>query len=299
MLRRHAPRTPADDARRRAREDGDGRCHWALLATPGVYDVEAGVAARPEGLWTTDGQPLAPGDRVLVWKALDRGWPPLRGVVALGEVLDRPTVRPDPSPFWADPTRGAEPRERATVRYDVPPGLPLWIGRDDRQDAVLRALTVSRGQGRTVFHVTPEQWRAVADLAGWQGRLLADDARMVAEDVPPAFDASVAWAVAVASVRGFYASLGHAVTRDPDDPRRLLAQGPAGPARRVVVRVAPRAGDWRRAVAADLPHRPAAGATALFVVADDGSGRLLFAMDPWDGRLPDPGGGVEDGPDAP
>ena len=234
MLRRHAPRTPADDARRRAREDGDGRCHWALLATPGVYDVEAGVAARPEGLWTTDGQPLAPGDRVLVWKALDRGWPPLRGVVALGEVLDRPTVRPDPSPFWADPTRGAEPRERATVRYDVPPGLPLWLGKDDRQDAVLRDLTVSRGQGRTVFHVTPEQWRAVADLAGWQGRLLADDPRMVAEDVPPAFGASVAWAVAVASVRGFYASLGHAVTRDPDDPRRLLAQGPAGPARRVV-----------------------------------------------------------------
>ena len=59
------------------------------------------------------------------------------------------------------------------------------------------------------------------------------------------------------------------------------------------------AGDWRRAVAADLPGRPAADATALFVVADDGSGRLLFAMDPWDGRLPDPGGGVEDGPDAP
>lgn len=269
------------------------------MASPDVYDVEADVGSRPAGLWTTDGQPLAPGDRVLVWKARGRGWPPLRGVVALGEVLDWPAERPDPSPFWVDPTRGAMPRERATVRYDVPGGLPLWLGKDDRQDEILRDLTVSRGQGRSVFHVTPEQWRAVADLAGWRARDVAADTRLVAETAPPAFDASAAWRVAVASVRGFYASLGHTVTRDPNDPRRLLAQGPTGPARRVVVRVAPRAGDWRRAVAADLPDRPAAGSVALFVVADDGSGRLLFAMDPWDGRLPESGERQGDGPDAP
>lgn len=295
MSRRHDPPPHPADPRRRAREDASGRCYWALLATPDVFDIEAEIAERPTGLWTTDGQPLAPGDPVLVWKALGRGGPRLRGVVALGEVTGWPEVRAEPSPYWVDPARGAEPKARAAIRYEVPPGLPLWLGGGAEVDAVLGALSVSRGQGRAVFHVTPGQWRAVADLAGWQ-ELAETGQRWVAEDGPPGYDARVALAVAMASVRGFYASLGYAV--DEDAAGVLLVRGPAGEERRVFVHVAGSDG----AIPAFAPFDPATvdpGPAALFVVAGDGSGRLLRATDPWDGRPTEPAGRTRLGPDAP
>src|SRR5579871_2394051 len=56
---------------------------------------------------------------------------------------------------------------RVDVRYVVPLGLPLWL--DGPHKDILRALSVSRGQG-TVFIVSAEQWRSlVSVLGGWEG----------------------------------------------------------------------------------------------------------------------------------
>jgi hypothetical protein len=55
---------------------------------------------------------------------------------------------------------------RATVRYLVPPALPLW----EREDAppIVGRLSVSRATGGSVFVVTAEQWAAVLDaVGGW------------------------------------------------------------------------------------------------------------------------------------
>lgn len=57
------------------------------------------------------------------------------------------------------PPEQVEPR--VLVRYVRPRGLPLW-----EPDPVLEGLSVSRARGGTAFHVTPEQWDALVDLAG-------------------------------------------------------------------------------------------------------------------------------------
>jgi hypothetical protein len=63
------------------------RGYWALLANADIYRVaEAVVAGFQTDLWTTKGDRLAQGDRVIIWEALGSGR--RRGIVALGEVLE-------------------------------------------------------------------------------------------------------------------------------------------------------------------------------------------------------------------
>jgi hypothetical protein len=137
------------------------RC-WALLANPARYRIEEAVRSLEEDWWTTRGKDLAPGDRIIVWKAAGRDG--RRGIVAFATVIGLSEVRANSDNlFWADPSEGARMEERVPVRYEVPESLPLWVGED--HDGALKSLSVARARGGTVFHVSEGEWEAVREAA--------------------------------------------------------------------------------------------------------------------------------------
>ena len=136
--------------------------YWALLANPDYYRVEDAVRELDEDWWTTGGSDLSVGDRVVVWKA--RGSERRRGIVALGTVLTEPQPRADAdNQYWLQPERGREIKQRVLVRYELADRLPLWADEPGNED--LRALSVARSRGRSVFRVTAAQWARIAELA--------------------------------------------------------------------------------------------------------------------------------------
>ena len=137
--------------------------YWALSANPDIYRVEDAVRDLDEDWWTTKRSALSPGDRVVVWKA--RGSHDQRGIVALGTVLTERQVRSDDpdNPYWLDLERGQKPELRVLVRYEHASGLPLW--EDEPGNEMLGELSVAQARGGSVFHVTEEQWAAIAALA--------------------------------------------------------------------------------------------------------------------------------------
>ena len=132
--------------------NGNGIHYWAFLANPLMYRIEDAVRELDVDTWTTKGSDVAAGDRVLIWKA--KGGDPVRGIVALGEVLTDPVPMAGESPFWVNPASGRAVENRVRIRYVRPSGLPLWL--EDPANAILRELSVSRATGGTVFHMTPE-----------------------------------------------------------------------------------------------------------------------------------------------
>jgi hypothetical protein len=150
-------RTDRPDARVSARQ-----C-WALVANPSMYDVDAALAAGGLDSWTSRGRPLRPGDGIILWRT--RGRDGRRGIVAIGEVAGEPFRSSDEKDrFWVDRNAAALVEDRVPIRLFDAPGLPLWL--DGEHGAVLQTLNVARATGGTVFHVTDEQWMAIADLAG-------------------------------------------------------------------------------------------------------------------------------------
>lgn len=105
---------------------------------------------------------VVPGDRALIWKSQGKdGW---RGVVAFAEVTSFPMKQLSAHPqYYVDQDDRPVLCERVTIRYILPPHLPLKVngyGHDAVED-----LTVNGNQG-TVFKVTPEQWDTVVRVAG-------------------------------------------------------------------------------------------------------------------------------------
>jgi hypothetical protein len=112
--------------------------HWALLANPNRYRIDAAIRAGIDDWWTTKGKDLRKGDEALIWKA--KGRDASRGIVALGEVLCSPECRSDSAnPYWTGRENAAELRVK--VRYTVPPGLPLWLRLATCSRAVRRSLS--------------------------------------------------------------------------------------------------------------------------------------------------------------
>lgn len=137
------------------------RNYWALLAKPGIYDIESAIQVDDIDWWATGRDDLKTGDRIIIWKA--KGSEKFRGIVALGEVVGPTTLIDDSAnPFWRQ-LEGPEERERVGIKYIRCPNLPFWIGQE--HDELLNDLSVSRGQG-TAFIVTPKQWEAVLLAAG-------------------------------------------------------------------------------------------------------------------------------------
>jgi hypothetical protein len=137
--------------------------YFAFLTNPNRYRIEDAIRECEVDAWPTGGTNMQLGDRVIIWKAKGRGEE--RGIVALGQVVGKPELRTDAdNPYWVDPPSDSELKERVNVRYEVPEGLPLWLG--GAHDDVLESLSVGRAHGGTVFNVTPEQWSAVVAVIG-------------------------------------------------------------------------------------------------------------------------------------
>src|SRR5687767_14253298 len=106
------------------RDHNDGVRYWAFQANPRIYRIEDAVRELDQDTWTTKGSDVAAGDRVMIWKA--KGGDPVRGVIALGEVLTDLVRMAGESAYWVDPAAGRTVEDRVRVRYFRPPGLPLW-----------------------------------------------------------------------------------------------------------------------------------------------------------------------------
>ena len=111
--------------------------------------------------WTTHDRPIRAHDRALIWQTRDGEG--RRGIVALAEVLEPPTVIADHSPYWVEPAEGEASKEQVRLRY-IPLRNPLWMGGE--HTSLLEQLSVARARGGSVFRVTTEQWNAVASIAG-------------------------------------------------------------------------------------------------------------------------------------
>ncbi len=139
------------------------RRYWALSANPSTYNLDAALAAGSLESWSSRGRPLKPGDGMILWRT--RGRDGRRGIVAIGEVVGEPYHRSDEGdPHWVDPGVAAVVEPRVHIRLFDAPGLPLWVEGD--QGSLLQSLSVARATGGTVFHLTEEQWSAIAELAG-------------------------------------------------------------------------------------------------------------------------------------
>lgn len=141
------------------------RRYWTLAAHPARYRVVDAVRDLDEDWWLTGSTDLHAGDRVAIWKYKGSG--DLRGIIAFGEVLTDPQMRDlsgDDHTYWIDPA-GTAAALRVRVRYVIKPAEPLWLELAPA-GSVIRQLPVSRAQGGTAHHVTPDQWTQLMALAG-------------------------------------------------------------------------------------------------------------------------------------
>lgn len=135
----------------------------AFLASPRTYQIDRAVRELETDWWTTKGKPVRRGDRALFWRAT--GPDGRRGIIAFGQIISDPEMRPDSdNPFWLEAVGAAVPEERVRVRYVDAPRLPLWL--DEDNDGVLEELSIAKATRGTVFYVTQEQWDAVVRKAG-------------------------------------------------------------------------------------------------------------------------------------
>ena len=159
------------------------RKYFALLASPYIYDIRAASAALATDYWIVPRRTAKQGDRIIFWQSMDRDR--RRGVVAFGEVTEPATERgPDPAGarFWKSGSSRPDRALRIGVRYVVPTGTPLWL--DDDLSGTLAGLSVSRGQGNSLFIVTDAQWDALVELAGGWPHGSVDAGHAMTADLP-------------------------------------------------------------------------------------------------------------------
>ncbi len=155
------------------------RHFWAFSANPRIYNIERAVQDRIFDYWTVPHRQVRQGDRAIIWKTKSHSQE--RGIIALAEVLTDPVPRTDPNrEDWLDQNAPDEVIDRLQVRYLVPPNLPLWL--DESSPAILRELNVARATGGSIFHVSPQQWKAILSLiGGWPAPEIEDTEQAIAE----------------------------------------------------------------------------------------------------------------------
>lgn len=136
---------------------------WIFQGNPKFYDVRAAVRALREETWLVTGyrNAIKPGDRVYLWESGAEG-----GVIAVGEVLDSPSVRPIPEvdkPFVRDPSKFAGDKVRVKVRIDHVLD-PVLTRIQVAKDPALRNLAILRFANATNFPVTPDEAEVLDDL---------------------------------------------------------------------------------------------------------------------------------------
>lgn len=138
--------------------------YWAFCANPKRYKVREAVYRLKTSYWFVDRSAVREGDFAVIWQSLDdRG---KRGVVAFAEILSNPREKENfDDPYWVKQDELQQKRNRVLVNVYLSPGLPLWVDKSHVGD-FLRTLSVARARGRTVFHLSSEQWEKLLELAG-------------------------------------------------------------------------------------------------------------------------------------
>ncbi len=141
-----------------------GRRYWATVANPNKFRVHDYFRDVDEGVWTVNREDIEPGDRVAVWQTKDQEG--RRGIVAVGEVLSRPSIMAEPpghSQYWSgDP--GETIRLRIKVRHIKMPGLPIW--EHGPNGGIVAGLSVARAKGGGVYIIEEDQWRSLEKVIG-------------------------------------------------------------------------------------------------------------------------------------
>jgi hypothetical protein len=141
----------------------DSPTYWALALDPSKYRIFEAIEHLPIDWWQAKGRPIKPGHEAIIWQRRDRQGH--RGIVALGEIVGGPDLRPDAdNPYYTEPV---DPKltakvERVGVRY-IPLTEPLWVGGPHHQ--LLTSLSVARARGGTVFQVDKDPWNAIQSVA--------------------------------------------------------------------------------------------------------------------------------------
>ncbi|MFA0889246.1 MAG: HNH endonuclease [Synergistales bacterium] len=140
------------------------RHYWAFCANPKRYRVREAVHERKHGYWISDRSDVREGDFAVIWQSLDKQGK--RGIVAFAEILsDRVEIGNYEDPYWVKQDELQQKKPRVAVKFHLSPRLPLWVD-DSSVGDFLRSLSVAKSKGRTVFHVTPEQWEKLLELSG-------------------------------------------------------------------------------------------------------------------------------------
>ena len=135
------------------------RTYWTWVANPKVFRVDDAIRERTEDRWLTKGKPVKLGDRGVVWRSL--GSDGKRGVIAIGEVNGEPHIASaGDDPYWLTPDEESE--EFVGVRYVDLDGLPIWSGTPALDDL---GLSADRARGGTLFHLEPDQWLRLLEIA--------------------------------------------------------------------------------------------------------------------------------------
>lgn len=142
---------------------GESRHYWAFVANPRVYRVEDALSdGVRESDWIVKKADVRVGDRVAIWKA--KGDEARRGIVALGEVIEAPTIRKfTNNKYWVTTPEALEDR-RARIRFAVPENRPVWLEQDS--SGVLSRLSVSRATGGGIFKIDPNSWERLLEVVG-------------------------------------------------------------------------------------------------------------------------------------
>jgi hypothetical protein len=135
---------------------------WIFQANPKSYDVRGAVKALKYEAWSVNDHrdKIGPGDRVYLWESGSEG-----GIVAVAEVLDRPSLRPpaEPSkPFVRDARFEVEHLQVGLeIRQVLEPLLPRATLRNHPN---LQSLSILRFAQATNFPVTPAEAAVIDEL---------------------------------------------------------------------------------------------------------------------------------------
>jgi MoxR-like ATPase len=137
---------------------------WLFQANPDRYRIDDAIRQRTEIGWVVrqSRKSVRAGDRVYIWRSGKQA-----GVIALGSILDEPTVQPHDAddPFWIDASGFTDPEPHVRVSLEQILDPPLFREQllEHPELADLQILSFANA---TNFGVTTEQDAALLELIG-------------------------------------------------------------------------------------------------------------------------------------
>jgi MoxR-like ATPase len=156
---------------------------WIFQANPDRYRIEEAIQEREEILWSVrqSVRSLAPDDRVYIWKSGRDA-----GIVAVGTVLDAPSLRPEDvnDPYWVE--GGSFDEDTPRVRVSIDKVVDPTILRDDlRNHEVLSGLEILKIPRGTNFRVSSREDAALREILAERGAIQVEPGTLA---LPPVTD---------------------------------------------------------------------------------------------------------------